>query len=444
MKKSLIILSSLFIVFTSCKKEYDVQMNQNVKVNIQGYVYNNATAEAIPNAIISWPSGSATSNANGFFSLGSVNPGSITITIEADSFASMFYTLDMDANTNSNTYTESMIIYMYKLDQTLRTRIFENVGELYRPVSNVPYQIDLGYGFLDRIIKGVTNADGEIEQANLPDANVQLRVDFEQNGVKYGIDNYSGYTTGYPKSFSSAVLISEIENTGSLLVTATNVLDDKGKEVSDFTCTDNITFEFTTSIDVEYSNNSVELIKSDHEVASEITWSNDNKALTINPIGDSLEIGEAYYVRLRLISEDGAYLNNYSGYHSYYFVVEGTSSAVELGKVSAITLDYPGTISSNTTNVRISFPEVENAYYYEVYGSYDNNEYLFLDDFYSSPGLDGMITTSYIYLTNLPDIVVPAGGLFANGRTYKLIVRAVGSGYSEFGPYSDPFVLRVE
>ncbi|MBN1182327.1 MAG: carboxypeptidase regulatory-like domain-containing protein [Bacteroidales bacterium] len=442
---SFLSIAFAIIFYSSCKKEYDVKMNQTVKMTIQGYIYDEASAIPIANATVSWPGGSVTSDANGFFTVSNMSPGTMTFTVAADSFATMFKTLEMEAYSASDKYVESMVIYMYRLNQTLETRVFMNMGSLYKPVSNVPYQIDLGTGFLNRIIRGVTDAEGNISQDNLPDTYLELRVDFEEDGSKYGLNTYYGYIMGYARSFESAVFVEEIENTGSLLISASNILDEEGMPVTDFNKSDNITFEFTAPVDLEYTSTTIELRNSNgYEIATNITWSNNNKNLTIDPVGDSLTVEGEYYVYMLLRGEDGSYLNNYSNYQTFEFIVEGEETLNQLGKVGTLELEYPETITNTTYYIRIRFPEVEGVYRYEIFGQYDNGEYLYLGYHNDYTVNDDIVTTSNIYLDGLPGISVPTGGLFSGGNVYKIIVRAAVSSSSNIvGPFSDPLILSA-
>lgn len=446
--KKVILLTfiGVFVILSSCKKTYDVEMNQEIKVSIQGYVYDEATTTPIGNAAVNWPGGSTTTDETGYFSMGSAAGGSLSLTFSADSFASLIETVYIDLSLYSgNTYTETVVIYMPKLDQTLNTTVYQQLGGLYIPASNVPYQIDLGYMFLDRIITGTTDAVGNISQGNLPDRSVELRVDFEKDGVKYGLDTYYGYIYGVPSQFSAEVIVEEKSSQGLLYITATNIFDDEGMPLENFARGDDISINFSASVDLDYNMHTVNLYKDSYTlVATDITWSNDNQNLTIDPIGDSLDVGGSYYVELRLMSENGSYLNNYSYYQQFQFMVESESQINELAKVGTIALIYPTIVVDGTSYIEISFDEVSGANQYEVFGQYKNGEYLELDNIYDWITGDGIVESGYIYLTYLPGIEVPPGGLFSDGATYRIIVRALDSNNDIYGPFSDPLVITAD
>ena len=378
--------------------------------------------------------------------MGNVAGGSLTLTFTADSFASMIKTVTIDlGNYSGDSYTETVLIYLPKLDKTLNTTVYEQLGSLYMPAANVPYQIDLGSQYIDRIITGTTNADGKISQGKLPDVYLELRVDFEKNGIKYGIDTYSGSQYGYPEEFSSEVSVAEKTSEGSLFITAANIFDDEGMPAKDFARGDDITMDFSAPIDLDYSMTTTRLYKASYTlVATDITWSDNNTTLTMDPIGDSLDVGGSYYVELRLRAVNGNYLNNYSYYQDFEFMVEAEGEITDLEKVGTLTLEYPTTITNTTNVVQISFSEVEGADRYEVYGQYESGEYLYFDYFYDGYIGDGIVNSDYIYLTDLPGIEVPPGGLFSDGAIYKLIVRAVDTYNNIYGTFSDPLVLSAK
>lgn len=439
-RKSLIFLTVVFFIIASCTKEYDLKMNQDIQVTVQGYVFDKNTSSPIANATVEWPSGSAVTDTSGFFKVEGIAPGSMTFTFSAANYASVIETGVFNLeNFNGNKFIKSFVVKLPKKDKTLQTNVFEIIGKMYKPVSNVPYKIDLGEGFMDRIITGVTSAEGKIVHQNLPDTYLKLTIDFEKDGKRYHL--YGNSAQALPSEFPANIYIEENTASSFLRILSSNILNEEGDENTDFQKGDNITFKFSASIDLEYQYQCTLYKNSSNLVASDITWSEENTVLTINPIGDSLEVGAEYRVGLNLRSKAGDFLNDNSYNQYYYFSVENGSSTQAFGKVGQLTLTYPTDVTNYTSSIQISFDEVENATYYEVYGQYKNGDYMYLTGIYDY-SVDGTVESSSIYLENLPGIQVPSTGLFSNGAEYRIIVRAGNSSSSIYGMFSDPLVLK--
>ncbi|HRX30713.1 MAG TPA: hypothetical protein P5349_02385, partial [Tenuifilaceae bacterium] len=111
-----------------------------------------------------------------------------------------------------------------------------------------------------------------------------------------------------------------------------------------------------------------------------------------------------------------------------------------LPKVTNINVIYPNPIQYTTSYIQVQFDENPDAYAFQVFGQYDNSEFInFGNYFYSySSGYESL----YIYLTNLPDISVPSEGLFANGKEFKIIIRAIDYSGNK-GPFSDVLTIKA-
>jgi hypothetical protein len=215
----------------------------------------------------------------------------------------------------------------------------------------------------------------------------------------------------------------------------TNLNDEFGNQQLNFNKSDNIVLTFTSAANINNPSNHIRLTKSGNNVACSTSWSADAKTVTIDPIGAYLESGANYTLDIQIYPKNTAnqYYSNY-----LYFKVAGSAQTVQLGKVLNVTKTYPSTIILNTSYIQIQVDNVSNASYYAVYAKYSNGEFIQLTTFSNS---FSTTSSTYLYLTNLSNIVVPTDGLFSNNAEYDLIVRA--ETYSgAVGEFSDVLVLK--
>jgi len=188
---------------------------------------------------------------------------------------------------------------LYPLSEKTSTVITSRItyNSLALPLANAPYSIELGY-FNDPIT-GTTDENGYLEVTNLPKSTyLSLVFNFEKNGLQYN----SSYSFSLPYNDLPSVLsiVPEIK-TIPLLITGTNLVDEKGVAKDDFDPNTNIIVNFNLPVNTEIiSENDIYLNGWNVNVINTI-WSNNNQKLEI--ITEGLEYNSYYYLQLNLMSD---------------------------------------------------------------------------------------------------------------------------------------------
>ncbi|MCB9002605.1 MAG: carboxypeptidase regulatory-like domain-containing protein [Bacteroidales bacterium] len=447
MKKFILFFMASLALASCSKDDYTIKFSQSV--TIDGYVYQEGYTPlqgVSVNLYVNGKSEITTTDENGHYWFKGLNAGTHIIRFEMAGYGSMveYVEIKSDGQTCPDlSYTTSTMLY--KFSEKLTTQIIYGFGQVKKPAANVDYKIILPSNFLNNTITGKTDENGNISVDSLPNVPVNLKVEFTEGNYNYYLSSgYSSYITNYPKDFDDIYTLSYYAKNSSIYVTYSNVVDDEGKPNDNFTSTDNIVFTFSKAIDVNNTSNAIVLYKQTdyygtEEIAASSSWSDDNKTLTIDPMGSALEEGGNYLVYLKLYDSDGNSYPSYSSYTTFSFTVEG-GTASTLPKVTNINVIYPNPIQYTTSYIQVQFDENPDAYAFQVFGQYDNSEFInFGNYFYSySSGYESL----YIYLTNLPDISVPSEGLFANGKEFKIIIRAIDYSGNK-GPFSDVLTIKA-
>jgi hypothetical protein len=453
MKKISIILATIAILISSCKKsEIYLTRSGDINVTIQGTVYNNEDNSPLSGVTVSvtydGTTATAQTDTNGIYTIKNLNSGVYNVVFKLDGYGSKLYTVDANPiDYTGNHYIANFNANMIKFDQTLSTRIVIPVqssdGTIveYLPAANMPFTIYLDSTFQSNKISDTTDANGYISVANLPKDNIRLVINYKSGNYHYYAGSSPDYSiVQYPFDFSSRYALTQENLTYFYLIT-TNIIDaSNGNSVSTFVNANNITFTFSSAVDLTYSDMYVKLYKtvsgSKVEVAKAITWS--GAKCTVDPVGTALDTSAQYEIDLKVKSTSGIYYPT-AGYATFDFKVQTPSYS--LGKVASFSLFSPTSVAVDQTSVICKISTVTNAEKYVVYGQYGNaDEYLLLGTYTPASTSDTELQAS-IDLTALDGITVPSSGLFSNSASYNLIVRAERAD-GTYGAFSSTLTLK--
>ncbi len=440
MKNLLVSLALISIIIFSCSKDYNISLNkQDVTVNINGFVSDVSNNTPIKGAKVLINSVTLTTDSVGHYSLMNQSLGNYLIKITATGYSGRYDSLNINPNNYSGkTYNANINTSLYKLDQTLTTHLYINVGGVYTSAANAAYTINLGNLFIPNVIKGVANSSGVITQANLPNTYFQLMATTTLNNK-----TYSGTYNGFTNDSVSDVLLYLQSSNSIFVVTSNNLIDANGNVVTNFLTNQNIVVQFSSAVDTSYSSNIINFYIENPEnakVAFNKSWSSNAKTLTIIPIGNNLEPGATYQFSFTLYSSVATGHLYYS--NSFNFTTAGGTTA-KLGQVTGISKVSPTAIVANTTLVEIKFPFVTQATQYSVYAKYNNGDYLLLTTLYPYNSSSSTQMDVNLSLINLQGFTVPTGGLFTSSSSaYTIIIRAENSS-GIVGPFSSPFSFQL-
>lgn len=442
------------MIFTSCQEDtYKLDFEQDINVTIQGIVYDNEGNVPLDSVKVGLGSDTVLTGKDGTYKFVNQSSGSYLLRFSKDGYATMVQNIaEGGREFTANSIVNTSPIFMFESNQTLSTKIFVGNGPENIPVANKEVILEISslgsdekdfdqltrvasedgdteIFFENNIIKTTTDELGAINISNLPNQEIELRMNFIENGYKYTL-----YTSDRPADFSLSYFLGK-QSVSEFRLTQTNVIDAKGNAVNDFNPTSNISFTFSDPIDASYEDMNITLEKDGNlDIISDVTIS--SRSITINPKGTELEKGDSYTVRLDIQS------TNDIGY-TRDFVFTVADDAFTLGKVTGLNLDKEeydtDEIFENTTNVRLEFTEVDGAEQYEIYGRHSagTDEFILL----TTPFISGDGDNVSVNLL-VSGIEVPEGsdGLFDGGATFTIIVRAKTG--STFGEFSDELVIK--
>ncbi len=430
----LLALITMLGFFTSCSDEETLITKDESSFILEGYIIDADGNVPMSGVNVEGSFGSTTTNDNGYFKIKGLNHGEYSVIYSADSYGTKKYTYDLTVDNDEPleiTYTRSVDVDMYAMDQSLTTKIWKTIGDKKVALANVEYTIELDEDYLYNQIIGVTSEDGTVSALDtLPNSSVTLKINYTDSeaGKVYKLTE-----TNLPTAFEKSYEI-EGEDVGEdFFLIDSNIFDEEGDVVSDYAVESPLTFTFNKSI-ASIESVSLRNISDSYSVAFNSSF--DGSVLTITPVGD-LENGDEYRVAFNVEDNDG-----YSVSESYDFNTIGdvvTSLGVPVLSRAANTEIY-----ESTTSVDVTFTHVSGATTYEIYGKYgDQTEFKKVGTWYAST-TDATATEEHtLYMSgSLPDMDIPTDGMFADGLTYTIIVRAVNSAYDVYGEFSSEFVVK--
>lgn len=294
MKKYLLPLVAIALIFTSCEKSYII---------IEGRVYNAKTKEAISDVKITLETTSekkileATTNADGFYSLGKVLAGQYAIKIEKAGFLGTIEAIGLGGTDVIMEQTVSKIIYLDPLTEKFEFNVYKRYNFMYeQAVVDQEFMVYLSPA-IDPITAS-TDEFGFVELDSMPaTTTVVLEFNFTDDDILYKQSVNMNKSWGIPTS----ITIDGYIKGGDLGIVETNVLDSQGKEVQDFSLEGSIKITFTQPIDTV--NSSITLVQGWNTIQGEEKWNDNNMNYTFRP-NATLDWGADYDLIINVINED--------------------------------------------------------------------------------------------------------------------------------------------
>ncbi len=309
MKKLLFGLLGLGVLFSACNKD-DLS---SLSIVIEGTIYDAETETVLEGATIEITSQektyTATTDANGFFSMESLPTGDYTVYVTISGYLNSMSTVS-SSDLTVNEATEKVIVnksfYLPPLSESFTFTAYKSYGSYSTAAANQSYTITFSTPGNDPIT-GTTDEYGLVELTSMPyKSYIYVTFNFEYEGITY--KETQSFYTGSP---SNTFYINGYISDGDLGLVSSNILDSKGNAVDDFVVSDDVTFNFTQPIDTADA-----YIVFGSSVSYTENWSNNNMTLSLHPTTD-LSNNTQYYIYLSLENEENTQ-SFYMGYVYFY------------------------------------------------------------------------------------------------------------------------------
>ncbi len=430
----LLALIAMLGIFASCSDEETRISKDESSFVLDGYIIDADGNQPMSGVTVEGAFGKTTTNENGYFKVSGLNHGEYTVIYSAESFGTKKYTYDLTVDNDEPleiTYRRSVNVDLFKMDQSLNTKIWKTIGDKKVALANVQYTIELGEDYLYNKIIGTTSEAGVIAALDtLPNSNVTLKINYTdaEAGKVYKLT-----TVNTPSAFAKSYEIAGEDVGEDFFLIDSNIFDEAGDEVEDFAVESALTFTFNKALS---SIESISFTNVSDNRGVAFTSSFNGAVLTISPVG-TLEKGDRYQVSFNVEDVDG-----YSATKTYNFNTIG-DVVTSLG-VPALSRAAGTDVYETTSSIDVTFTHIAGATSYEVFAKYgDQTEFKKVATWYASTTDETATEEHTLYMSNsLPDMDVPSDGMFADGLTYTVIVRAVNSGYDVYGEFSNEFVVK--
>lgn len=436
MKKVLLSVGLIVaLIFSACDKLEEAGLDVSMEMHIEGYVFDGLTETPIKGAIISGEFGSKKTDSDGFYKISGLDMGRYRFEIEAEGYMTMVITPNLqekEEDFKGNNFNVLLQTDMFKAEEPIATQLIEVNGPTYQPVVGVPYTIELAGPYKDRFIYGKTDAKGMVVET-LPDDFFTIIIDTVIGEMEYSLN--SGFVSPSGLNPAYAVTTTPV-GTMLLLLVSTNIVDEDGNVVNDFDKTKSVELTFNEPLDtVESEFVLYKQAGSAFEVLTTVQYSNGNKTVTISPSMGDLEGGQMYSLDfdVQMANDENSLASNVLS-----FFTEG-EVITSLNKPTFFLLKTD--INKFTSSVQVELDVDLNSGWYEVFGRYEDGEdFVKFDNgsiFFTDP-VRGTININ-LWLNGLPNISVPAAGMFSGGNDFELMVRTytLSNGEEIYSDFSD-------
>lgn len=441
MKKTVFsaILLVMALLLGSCDKLGDTDFSVNMDVNVEGYVFDGITEMPIKGAVISGSFGEKKTNSDGYYSIKGIDMGDYRIEVAVEGYMTMVLLenfQEKEEDFKGDEYNELLITGMYKADQPISTQLVKVLGPTVQFLPNLPYTIELNGNFLKPFVYGKTDARGELTDT-IPDGGFSILVDTVIDGIEYSFSR----SFNAPNSLVSAYQVTLTDlSVKSLFLESTNLVDEDGNQVADFDQSASIELVFNEAVDVVESVFTLEK-QGFYDVKTDVTFSQGNKKVTIKASNGKFEKGGSYTLYYAVQMEDD---ENSTSSTQLSFNVEGD---VISSLATPEKFKLKDNITDFTSQIDFEMQIDNNSTLIEVYGRYVNDE-----DFVKfseqtcnwSDKSYGIVYYNSLWLSNLPNIVPPAAGMFSDNHDFEIMVRTavLSNGEWVYSEFSDVITLK--
>lgn len=441
MKKHFLYLAMAALLFGACNKDEETTITKDSsKFVIEGYVIDGDGNVPMQDVEVVGAFGKATTDEKGFFKVSGLNHGTYSVIFQKENYGNMIQTFTLVANTTENQldvdYTLSTTVPMFKMEKSMETTLWKVSNNKREVLANAPYTINLlspisGVLFLNNKITGTTTAEGKIELSNnLPNSLVNIVVDYiDQDADKvYQLD-----VDVNPTTVAKSLIVRSTNLSDNLYVLNSNIFNEKGETVNDFNISESITIEFNQTLD-DNSTATLENTTDDVLVATNISVN--GNTITIDPVGDLFKT-KNFKLSIKAYSGDNSLSAN------YVFSTEGAITS--LAQVTGLSLQNGYKVYENSTDVGIEFLKVSGAQEYQLFGKYgDMTEFQLFRTV--SANTDATVTRQEVTLRSLDyelsDMgTIPSSGMFADGKKFTIIVRAIANDGEIIGSFSTELAI---
>jgi len=308
---SVMLISSLF--YYGCNKDE----LSSLKMVIEGTVYDNQKTTVLEGVTVSLTTDgkteTATTDANGFYSLKSFPSGNYTVVFTKPGYlktSSVVSSEDLATTANTDKLVVNSHVYLNPLSESISITAFLNYSsaDVSLVAANVDYTALVNSYFS---FSGTTDENGLITHDSLPYSSfVYFYFDFTVDDIHYK-DNESIYTTNYDQTME----IDGYDPNGNLGVVNSNITTSYGDGIKDFPVDGDIVLNFTQPIDTNDYSLTMYSYNAGGNVVLTKTWSKSNMTVTLAPDTD-LTAGTQYRLYLNVYNDTRG--QSFSDYIYFY------------------------------------------------------------------------------------------------------------------------------
>lgn len=448
MKKiSLSIALLLVVLISGCDQLEDANLSTPMDVNIEGYIYDGVTKGPIEGAIISGKFGSTKTNSKGYYAINGLDMGQYKFIIEVEGYMAKVITpalVKKEEDFKGNNLNELIETDMYMADQYISTQLLQVSGPVSKPLSGIPYIIELNTTYRDRLIYGTTDANGMLTDT-IPDDAFTIVVDTVMANMQYSL--VEGVASPQSLAKTYGVSLTDLTITPMFMI-STNVVDEDGDEILNFDPAADIMLEFNQAIDIEKSTLSLFKVVngSYYDVNLIATYSEGNKQVVLSPYDGDLAKGQEYALSISAVatSNEKAIYTQILTFGTYTFEV-----ITSLMTPKVFQLKSPAKVLESTTNLDVQLTIDDRSSDVEVYGRYDaGKEFVKFHtescDWKDQP--NGIIMIYNLNFNNFPFDTYPTAGVFAADNSFELMIRSyvINNGEKIYSDFSEVIIIRKD